>query len=114
MKVRLSAVVMVLTLLAGCSVFGGKSQFDSQAERDWAHIGQMSDQGQYVQAAQGYEAYLQQYPDTPYRSLALYFKGKNLLAAGQKDAAVQLFNKVKSDYPGSTAAILADEQLRKL
>jgi len=114
MKIRLSAVAMALTLFAGCSLFGGKSQFDSQSEKDWAHIGRMSDEGQFVQAAQSYEAYLQKYPDTPYRSLAMYFKGKNLLAAGQKDAAVQQFNRVKSDYPGSTAALLAEEQLRKL
>ncbi len=69
---------------------------------------------QYELAINEYQALLNTYPDSQKVSHALLKIGYSYAELGNSGDAEKTLNEVKKQYPGTTAARLADERLRKL
>lgn len=68
----------------------------------------------YELAINEYQALLSTYPDSQKVSHALLKIGYSYAELGNADEAKKTLNEVKLQYPGTTAARLADERLRKI
>lgn len=68
----------------------------------------------YELAINEYQALLNTYPNSQKVSHALLKIGYSYAELGNAEDATKILNKVKKQYPGTTAARLADERLRKL
>lgn len=69
---------------------------------------------QYDKAINEYRALLDGYPDSQKVSHAMLKIGYSYAELGNADDAKKILAEVKTKYPGTTAARLADERLRKL
>lgn len=68
----------------------------------------------YEIAINEYQALLNTYPNSQKVSHALLKIGYSYAELGNAEDATKILNEVKKQYPGTTAARLADERLRKL
>ncbi len=68
----------------------------------------------YESAINEYQALLSAYPDSQKVSHALLKIGYSYAELGNADEAKKTLNEVKLQYPGTTAARLADERLRQI
>jgi TolA-binding protein len=70
-------------------------------------------QKHYDPAQQALQHIVSNYPNTKYRSQALYKLGQIMIETDQRSKAQALWNQVIQDYPDSPDASNAKEQLKK-
>jgi TolA-binding protein len=70
--------------------------------------------GQYLMAAERYEAVADDYPVSPLAPDALLGAARCFQVMGQGAAAIPLYERLKSDYPNSALVTTADKYLRVL
>jgi TolA-binding protein len=88
---------------------------DPQAPHALFNVGQIHyGQGQFEKAAKDFDAVAAQFPGSEYEQDAMYMKGRSLLKAGRRSAAVDVFKALIAKYPQSTQASQARDQLRSL
>jgi TolA-binding protein len=86
-----------------------------QAPEAQFNIGQIYyNQGDMENAAQAFDAVLEQYPDNPETPNAYYMKAMSLAKAGQRQAAVDCFKDLIAKYPHTDQATKARNQLKGL
>jgi TolA-binding protein len=86
-----------------------------QAPEAQFNIGQIYyNQGDMENAAQGFDAVLEQYPDNAETPNAYYMKAMALYKAGQRPAAIDCFKELIAKYPHTDQATKARNQLKTL
>lgn len=78
----------------------GTQPFESE-ESQYQKLMKLVDEGHEQQAAAGFEAFLQQYPQGKYSDNAQYWLGESYYAAGDYASAIRAFNALLVTYPES-------------
>ncbi|NIP72891.1 MAG: tol-pal system protein YbgF [Gammaproteobacteria bacterium] len=75
---------------------------EAQIRREYQKAFDLLREGRYARAAEAFQGFLQQYPDSAYSDNAQYWLGETSYVSRDYQAAAAQFKKVLDDYPNST------------
>lgn len=116
---RYSIFILGICLLSGCrtsstaGIHKGNSynSYEHQMVKSWEDAGEKFEAGNYQEALQSYQDFLDQYPYSRWTQMAKYFMGECYEQIQQQDQARMMYRQVMDQYPGSVWADLARERL---
>jgi TolA-binding protein len=104
-----SMVVLLGVMLASCSSGPSKRAFGPYSEAETYYR-----QANYPKAIEKYQEYLISFPQGNLAATAEYYTGKSYLAAGDTVKARESFERVAKNFPKTSWAAFAEEQLEIL
>lgn len=75
---------------------------EAQIRREYQQAFDLLREGRYARAAEAFQGFLKQYPDSAYSDNAQYWLGETSYVSRDYQAAAAQFKKVLDDYPDST------------
>lgn len=102
-NLRFRQLTMMLLLISS-SFYGCDDRKKSAADLQYENARQMVFQGNFEEAAVGFEVFLTENPGHPFSSRATFMLGKTKLGKGDEAAAVKWFEKAITEYPISLEA----------
>lgn len=110
MKIRgLFLGFIAVAMFASCATRSVESRFGSYAEAE-----RLYQKGEYGDAAEKYEKYLNENSQGGLVAVASYYLAKCYAAVGKKEAARAGFLKIMADHPKTTWADFSKKQLESL
>jgi TolA-binding protein len=112
MRSKLLLLILLSFVTTSCALWkGGTERY---------HFGRYSDaeqhfkKGEYEEAIENYQAYIDENPEGNLAIIAEYYIAKSHASLGHTDEAKARFEKIKQTYPDSTWAQFSENQLEEM
>ncbi|MBI1976923.1 MAG: tetratricopeptide repeat protein [Candidatus Omnitrophica bacterium] len=119
---KLLIVSLALFLSAGCQTTaprapakpGAYTTYEHEMLKAWEGAGKKFEAGEYREALESYQKFMDQYPYSRWNTMAYYFLGECHERLRDYQQARILYRSVMDKYPGSVWADLARDRMMQL